>query len=216
VPYLCLVTLLLASVGSTGASGPVTGQYLEDRSSRVYGCPCEWSSEYASYGREAVLAWKIASGEYDGENLAGLRLAAVLSGEFTLSDSTSPRRSTLFVDANAPLAQRRAGVAWLHSQYGEILGHVLGVHEAPMEFKLDADSASLRVGDVLDVRMRRANLLEDTPSWASLLYDPFITLSSSTLGTTLNNEYNGEPDLLMRWTRHDAAITGYYGTFSLK
>jgi len=214
--YLCLMTFLLATVGSTGPSGPVTGQYLEDRSSRVYGCPCEWSSEYASYGREAVLAWKIESGEYEGESLAGLRLAAVLAGEFTLSDSTSPRRSTLFVDAYAPLAQRRAGVAWLRSQYDEILGHVLGVHEAPIEFKLDADSALLRVGDVIDVRMRRANLLEDTPSWASLLYDPFITLSSSTLGTTLNNEYNGEAELLMRWTRQDAAITGYYGTFSLK
>jgi len=210
------MTFLLATVGSTGPSGPVTGQYLEDRSSRVYGCPCEWSSEYASYGREAVLAWKIESGEYEGESLAGLRLAAVLAGEFTLSDSTSPRRSTLFVDAYAPLAQRRAGVAWLRSQYDEILGHVLGVHEAPIEFKLDADSALLRVGDVIDVRMRRANLLEDTPSWASLLYDPFITLSSSTLGTTLNNEYNGEAELLMRWTRQDAAITGYYGTFSLK
>jgi len=210
------MTVLLASVGSTGPSGPVTGQYIEDRSNRVYGCPCEWSSEYASYGREAVLAWKIESGEYEGENLAGLRLAAVLAGEFTLSVSTSPRRSTVFVDADAPIAQRRAGVNWLRSQYDEILGHVLGVHEVPIAFNLEVDGASLRVGDVLDVRMRRANLLEDTPSWASLLYDPLIKLSSSTLGTTLSTQYNGEPDLLMRWTRQDAAITGYYGTFSLK
>lgn len=213
---LCLMPLLLASVGSTDTSVPVTGQYLEDRSNRVYGCPCEWSSEYASYGREAILAWKIDSGEYEGENLAGLRLAAVLSGEMTLSDVTSPRRSTLFVDAGAPVLRRRAGVNWLRSQYGEILGHVLGIHEAPIEFQLDADSASLRVGDVIDVRMRRANLLEDTPSWASLLYDPFIKLSSSTLGTTVNNEYNGAPDLLMRWMRQDPAVTGYYGTFSWK
>ena len=120
------------------------------------------------------------------------------------------------MDANAPLAQRRAGVVGLRSQYNEILGNVVGVHEAPIEFKLDMDSASLRVGDVLEVRMRRANLLEDTPSWASLLYDPFIELRSATPGTTLNNEYNGEPNLLMRWTRHDAAITGYYGTFSIR
>jgi len=214
--HLCLVTLLVASVGSTGMNGPVTGQYLEDRSSRVYGCPCEWSSEYASYGREAVLAWKIASGEYVGENLAGLRLAAVLAGEFTLSASSSPRRAILFVDVNAPLAQRRAGVEWLRSRYDNILGHVVGVHEVPIEFNIDADSASLRVGDVLDVRMRRTNLLEDTQPWASLLYDPFIELSSSTLGTTLDSQYNGEPDLLMRWIRRDAAITGYYGTFSVK
>lgn len=211
--YLGFVMMLLASVGS---EGPVTGQYLEDRSNRVYGCPCEWSSEYASYGREAVLAWKIASGEYEGESLAGLRLAAVLAGDFTLSVSTSPRRSILFVDADAPAEQRRAGVDWLRLHFSEILGHVLGVHEASIECSFDADSATLRVGDVLDLHMRRADLLEDTQTWASLLYDPFINLSSQTLATTLNTQYNGEPDLLMRWTRLEAAITGYYGTFSLK
>jgi len=214
--HMCLVTMLLAGMVLSGPSDPVTGQYLEDRSNRVYGCPCEWSSEYASYGREAVLAWKIESGEYEGESLAGLRLAAVLAGEFTLSVATSPRRSTLFVDASAPTVQRRAGVAWLRSHYAEILGHVLSVHEAPIQFHLDVDSATLRVGDVLDLQMRRANLLEDTQTWASLLYDPFTKLTSSTPGTTLDNQYNGDPDLQMRWTRQEAAITGYYGTFSLK
>jgi len=105
--FLCLTALLLASVGP---SGLVTGQYLEDRSSRVYGCPCEWSSEYASYGRDAVLAWKIESGEYEGENLAGLRLAAVLAGEMTLSDSTSRRRSTLLWMRMRPLRNAASGV----------------------------------------------------------------------------------------------------------
>ncbi|MBZ5590768.1 MAG: DUF1326 domain-containing protein [Acidobacteriia bacterium] len=213
--YLCLMMALLASVELTGPNSAVTGQYLEDRSSRVYGCPCEWSSEYVSYGREAVLAWKIESGEYAGERLAGLRMAAVLSGEFTLSAATSLRHSTVFVDAGAGEVQRGAGVAWLRSRYGDILGSILGIHVAPIEFKLDAESAKLRVGDVLEVQMRRANFLEDTQPWASLLYDPLTKLTSSTLGTTFNTHYTG-PDLQIRWTRRDAAITGYYGTFSLK
>ena len=213
--YQCLVMMLLAGVGLTGPDSPVTGQYLEDRSNRVYGCPCEWSSEYVSYGREAVLAWKIESGEFEGENLEGLRLAAVLAGDFTVSTSTSLRHSTVFVDAAASAAQRTAGVAWLRSRYGDLLGHVLGVHVAPIEFKLDSESATLRVADVLEVQMRRANFLEDTLPWASLLYDPLTKLTSSTLGTTLNSQYTG-PDLQIRWTRHDAAITGYYGAFSMR
>ena len=77
-----------------------------------------------------MLAWRIESGEYDGENLAGPRLAAVLAGDFTVSTATAPRRSTVFVDARAREAQRRAGLAWLRSEYRDILGHVLGVHEA--------------------------------------------------------------------------------------
>lgn len=90
------------------------------------------------------------------------------------------------------------------------------MHEVPIQFKLDADSATLRVGDIIDLQMRRAKLLEDTQSWASLLYDPLTKLTSSTLGTTINTQYNGGGDLPMRWIRQAAAITGYYGTFSLK
>jgi hypothetical protein len=212
---LCLVTMLLAGAALTGPNNPVTGQYMEDRSSRVYGCPCEWSSEFVSYGREAVLAWKIESGDYEGEGLAGLRLAAVLASEFTLSAAASPRRSTVFVDAGASAVQRDAGLAWLRSQYSNVLGHIVGVHDAPIEFNVDADSAILRVGDVLNVTMRRANLATDTMPWASLLYDPLTKLKSYTLGTALNTRYSG-PDLEMRWTRQEAAITGYYGTFSLQ
>jgi hypothetical protein len=210
-----LMAVLYAGTGFAGQGNPVTGQYLEDRSSRVYGCPCEFSSEYASSGREAVLAWRIESGEYQGQALAGLRLAAALAGKFTLSSPTSLRRSTVFVDAAAPAAQRLAGLAWLQARYGDTLGRVLGVHIEPIEFQLDRDSATLRVGDFLDVRMRRANVEQDTQSWAFLLYDPLTKLTSATLGTTLASEYAG-PDLQMRWSRDEVAITGYYGTFSLK
>ena len=210
-----LGAILWAWAGYAGQGTPISGQYLEDRSSRVYGCPCEYSSDYASAGREAVLAWKIETGEYRGQGLAGLRLAAVLAGKFTLSDATTLRRSAVFVDASAPTAQRRAGLAWLQARYGDTLGRVLGVHIVPIEFQLTADSAILRVGDFLDLRMRRANVAEDTQSWASLLYDPFTKLTSATLGTTLVSRYSG-PDLQMRWERDEAAITGYYGTFSLR
>ena len=212
---LSLVAILVASIGFTGPESPVTGQYLEDRSSRVYGCPCEWSSEYVSYGREAVLAWKVESGEFEGESLAGLRLVAALAGEFTLSEPSSLRHSTVFVDSEASAAQRTAGVAWLRSRYGDVLGRVLGVHVAPIEFKVDSESATVRVADLLEVQMRRANFLEDTLSWASLLFDPLIKLASSTLGTTTNAQFSG-PDLQIRWTRRDAAITGYYGKFSIQ
>jgi len=86
---------VLAGFGRASDESIVKGQYLEDRSSRVYGCPCEWSSESISNGREAVLGWKFESGRYEGEDLAGLGLAAVLAGKATLSEATTLRRSTV-------------------------------------------------------------------------------------------------------------------------
>lgn len=58
----------------------ITGLYLEDRTMRVYACPCEWSTDWAHRGREAVMAWNILSGELDGTDLAGLRAAVVVLG----------------------------------------------------------------------------------------------------------------------------------------
>jgi hypothetical protein len=73
-----MAAIVLAGIGWAGVDSIFKGQYMEDRSSLVYGCPCEWSSEFVSNGREAVLTWKFESGTYDGEDLGGLRPAAVL------------------------------------------------------------------------------------------------------------------------------------------
>ena len=209
--------LLLQLGAGSGANGPVSGQYLEDRSNRVYGCPCEWSSEFMSNGREAVLAWNIQSGSYDGQDLAGLRLAAVLVGRFTLSDPSTLRRSTLYADARAGELQRRAGIAWLQSRFGDLLGIVLAVREVPIDFALRAQSAELRVGDFLQVRLRQADYQQDTQPWGSLLYEPFVKLALATLATSIRTEYAGS-ELAIGWKRGDTlpAISGYYGTFATR
>jgi len=211
--------LVLAAVLTAGClsaqSGAVIGEYIEDRSNRVYGCPCEWSSEYVSSGREAVLAWNIRSGEFLGEKLDGLRLAAVITSDFNLSAAWATRRSTLFLDAAAPEARQHAGEAWLRSRYGDTIGRVVGVHSVPIDFRFGPESVSVAVPDVLRVEMRRARYDDDTQPWASLLYEPFTRLVTSTLGTTTQTRFNGE-DLAVRWRRADTAITGYYGTFALR
>jgi len=210
---LVLLSALACAAASLAAQDdPVTGQYMEDRSSRVYGCPCEWSSESVNSGFEAILAWTIQSGQFRRANLAGLRLVAVLVSSVNLGAPGSLRRSTVFIDDAARASQRRAGEAWLRSRYGDVLGRVLGVHVAPMELGFAADSVSVTVFDVLRVKMRRARFADDTQPWGSLLYEPFTKLVSSNLGTTLESEYRG-PDLRIRWVREGNGITGYYGTF---
>jgi hypothetical protein len=169
-------------------------------------------------GREAVLAWKIVSGNYAGEDLSGLRLVAVLVGRFTLSDATTLRRSTVYVDLEAKESQRRAGVAWLRARFGDLLGEVLAVRDAPVVFRVDESAAELSVGNILEIRMRPADLILDTQAWASLLYEPFIKLTSATMATSLHNQYAGS-ELAIRWWRSDSTlsgITGYFGTFTTR
>ena len=207
---------LWAGTALAGQGTTVTGQYVEDRSARVYGCGCEFSYDSVNAGRQAVLAWNVQSGEFQGENLAGLRLVAVMvAADAIVSDSQSARRTVLFVDVRAGAAQRRAGAQWIRSRFGEVLGRVVSEHEMPVEFSLEADSISVRVGDILALSMHPARLAEDTVGWATLLYDPLIKLATANLGTTSRVQYSG-PDLRLHWTRDESAITGYYGTFVIK
>jgi hypothetical protein len=214
-PLLMAALFLPISSSAAGPDGLVTGQYIEERSNRVYGCPCEFSSEWADGGRTAILAWNLQSGTYGGEELRGLRLVAVIAADSSLSVTLANPRSTLFVDESSPAAQRRAGVAWLRLEYGDLLGQVLGEHATSIDFRQDGDTASVRIPDTLIVEMRRADVARDAESWAFLLYGPLIKVRTSTMAVTLQDRYSGL-DLRSRWAREGSPISGYFGEFALK
>jgi len=207
---------LPALVASLLAAQPaaITGDYIEDRANKVYGCFCEWSGEGEHGGREAVLGWHVRSGEYRGVDLTGMRMAAVLESRRTLSQGDNPRRSVLFLDSAAPPARRGAAEALLRAHYSGLLGEVLAVHAVPIEFLREPGRATLRIGNLLNVEMRKARLPDDALLGAILWYDPFIPLTESTLGTTLNVKFAG-PEFDHRWERSDPGVTGYYGAFRL-
>ena len=188
---VCLCYVLLSAGFASGQRAQVAGDYIEDRSNKVYGCYCEWSGERVTGGKEAILGWHIRSGEYSGVPLAGLRLAAVVIGEATLSAGDAPRKSLVFLDSSAPEPQRQAGERWLRERYGELLGEPIGVHAVPIAFTRSGERASLRIGDMVSVEMRKARPPEDALQCAILWYDPFIPLTESSLGTIVNTRYQG-------------------------
>ena len=190
----------------------VEGDYIEDRSNHVYGCYCEWSGEGETGGKEATLAWRIRAGSFASVDLKGLKLAAVLRGETTLSRGAPPRSSILVLDRGAPLLQRKAGEGWLREQFAPLLGRVLAVHVADIFFYRDAARAEVRIGDLVKLAMRRAVLPEDALQGSIYWYDPFVPLREATLATTLSNLYSGA-EFNHRWSREDPGTTGYFGTF---
>ena len=190
------------------------GDYLEDRSNHVHGCYCEWSGESVTGGREAILAWKIRSGTYRGANLAGVRIAAVIRGEGTLSIGSSPRPSVLLIESSATKAQRQAAERLVREHYGHLVGTLVNVRAAEIDFTREPERAVLRIKDLLNVEMRKAKLPEDGLQGAILWFDPFIPLEESTLGTSLQDSYSG-PEFNYLWSKNDGGTTGYFGTFSL-
>ncbi|MCC6857270.1 MAG: DUF1326 domain-containing protein [Bryobacterales bacterium] len=206
--------LLLAAGLAAAQTSVIQGDYIEDRSNHVYGCYCEWSGESQTAGKEAVLAWHVRSGEYRGTPLNGVKMAAVIVGERTLSMGKAARRSVLAFDAAAGPAERRAAEALLREKYGALLGEVVSVQVMPIEFQREDERAALRIGDVVRLEMRKAKPDQDGMQGATLWFDPFIPLRESSIGTTLQATYSGD-EFNHKWKREHPEMTGYFGTFTL-
>ncbi len=164
-------------------------------------------------GTETILAWRIETGEFRGAPLAGVKLAAVLSAASSLSMGSPPRQSVLFIDAPSE-AQRAAAETLARERYRALLGEVLKVRQAPIEFYRKAGSAGLRIGDFLEVSLEQAEIPANQDGRVRW-YEPFIGLSETVLASGLINAYRG-PEFGRQWSRRNNGPTGYFGRFALK
>src|ERR1041385_9319463 len=99
-----------------GGRNTVTGAYVEARTAEVFTGGCIMNSEAETMGKQAVLAWKVDRGTFNGVALDGLSVVAALSGDRNLGmiemGGEKPSvTSALFVDQRANPAQRIALVA---------------------------------------------------------------------------------------------------------
>jgi hypothetical protein len=85
-----LVALL--SISSLSFAQQIRGDYIESRSADVYVAQCFANGETGLNGKQALLAWKIDSGSWNGVNLDGLQVAG---GGDSQRDPRRPLRRSL-------------------------------------------------------------------------------------------------------------------------
>jgi hypothetical protein len=142
----------LGILGALGTPAPlaaepssISGDYLEARTADIYTGPCFANSEVNLVGKEAVLAWHVRQGGWQGVPLAGLSVVAALRAAATLGDPFAdplPAHAVLLVDERASAAQREALVGFAHEMAGRLLGEVVRVESAPIELSLDPAAAA--------------------------------------------------------------------------
>ena len=137
-----LGALVVAGSSVAGAAG-IRGEYIEARTADVYTGPCFSNAEILIYGNQAVVAWKVTEGSYDGVDLAGLSVAAAVRGTTTFSeDKPAEARSVLIVDEKANDEQRKALVAMAKELAGERLSNVIEVRISRINMKIESHSAA--------------------------------------------------------------------------
>ena len=212
VTVLTLAVLCCAALSNSRAeANNIRGDYVEARTASVFAGACHYNGELTTTGRDALLAWNVAAGSWDGVNLAGVRALAVVSADANLADTHAARRSELIVDSAATDAQAASLVKAFKSIYASTLGNVAAVRRAPVVFRHDGKAYWVGAnGAALNVEAMPDNLCCRMPQL--VWYEPLVPLAGRKVGYTRKATYAGgtvgDP-----WER--AGENGaFYGSFS--
>src|SRR6266853_5262998 len=106
-----LLVCLVACLSISMAAQEIRGDYLETRSADVYTGQWFSNGEVNLVGKEAILAWHVQSGSWNGVSLQGLTVAAAVRANGTLGDPYEdpyPSKAVLLVDDQASAQQQAA------------------------------------------------------------------------------------------------------------
>ena len=202
VAALSLVAAAAASAGEADAT--LSGLYLEARTADVYAGHCFANSEVGLTGSEAVLAWNISEGTYEGVELAGLSVVAVVKAQATLGDPHAdpyPADSVLIVDETADADQRAALISLAHDLGGDLLSNVLNVQDAPVEadFEGQPGFASLSAGDLVEVKTRAITHKDHLCGSEFVYYPPLTEIADAMPAYTEAHAFRGD-DFNTTWS----------------
>jgi hypothetical protein len=216
--YVGIAALTLAALcgaamsGSRAEANNLKGDYVEARTASVFAGACHYNGELTTTGRDALMAWNVTAGSWDGVSLAGVRALAVVSADANLVDAQAARRSELIVDSSATDAQAAALVKAFKGRYAGALGQVASVRRAPVIFRHDGAAYSVGTSSVaLSVEAMPDNLCCRMPQL--VWYAPLVPLEGRKVGYTRKATYAGGPagDAWERAGENGA----FYGGFTL-
>src|SRR5579862_211389 len=211
----CTLSLGFASVSY---AQKIRGDYLETRSADVYTGQCFANGEVNLVGDEAILAWHIESGSWDGVSLDGLTVAAAVKARATLGDPYAnpyPAQAVLVVDEQANEAQRAALIAFAHQMGGELVSHVAQVIAAPTELVVNPEKhgvAWLRAGRFATVQTRSLDETDHLCGNEVTFYPPLTQVAHSMPAVAVTDAYQG-PGLGESWDSHGRR-SAFVGTFA--
>ncbi|MDG3002623.1 DUF1326 domain-containing protein [Paludisphaera mucosa] len=143
-----LATLGCLMIAASPDANRVKGDYVEARTADVYTGPCFSNAEIFITGHQAVMAWKVTEGSWDGVTLDGLSVAAAVVGSTTFSeDDVKAARSVLLVDKKATSAQRKALIAMATALGGDRLKNVVAVRDTTLGVTVEEHMDSVADAD---------------------------------------------------------------------
>ena len=205
----------LAVSPMVAGSKTVTGEYVEARTAEVFTGGCIMSSEAETIGKQAVLAWKVDHGTFNGVSLDGLSVVAAVAGDRNLGiqeigGGRANVRSAVFVDQRANGAQQLALVAMATELSKGTVGNIVQVTQTPIQF---ADQGQVVQVSTNQVALAVNKVMTHDPTCgAQQWFHAFVPSAQATMGVTEQNAFTGTA-LGTKWSDPNKR-SGFVGTFA--
>ena len=197
----------------------IRGDYIESRSTDVYVAQCFANGETGLTGNQALLAWHVQEGEWNGVKLDGLTVAAAVRAHATLGDpygNPYPAQAVLMVDDAANPAQREALIALAQHEGGKLLENVVRIEVVPVILDVPSDThdghAVLRAGHLATIVTRPLNHHDHICGNETNFYPPLTNVENAASAVALTDEFQGE-GLDSHWSSHGRR-SAYLANFS--
>jgi hypothetical protein len=213
-----VLLIVILGVSALVSAQQIRGDYLETRSADIYTGACFANGEVNLVGNEAILAWHIRSGSWNGVPLEGLTVAAAVRANGTLGDpyeNPLPAKAVLLVDDQATAPQRVALTSFAQHMGGELLKNVEQVIAIQMELVVNAEwhgAARFRAGQFATVQTRSIGDSDHLCGNEVTYYPPLTELKHSMPAVALTDTYTG-PGLGGSWNLHGKR-SAFVGAFA--
>ena len=210
---LAMIVAVSALVFSSQAENvSLRGDYVEVRTASVFAGACHYNGEVVTTGRDAMMAWNVTSGKWQGVDLTGVRVMAIVSADANLAEDHAARQSEIIIDSAASRTQALAMVNALREKYAASLGKVIEVRSAPISFERNDGTYAVVTNEAaINVEAMPNDLCCKMPNL--VWYTPLVGLENRKVGYTSKALYSGkvvgEP-----WSR-SGENSAFYGSFSL-
>ncbi len=202
-----IAILVLVGLCGSARAQQILGDYVETRSADVYTGPCFANAEAGLMGDQAILAWRIRRGDWDGVRLDGLSVVGIVKARATLGDPQGnpyPAKAIVIVDERATDAQRQALLRFAQAMAGKLLENVVRVVAAPIRFDIrdageHATRAIVRAGELARIETRPLSEHDHICGNEEVFYPPLAPVHHAMPAVATLNEFRGD-GLGVTWT----------------
>jgi hypothetical protein len=217
---IAFVSAFALAVSGAAFASQISGDYMETRSADVYTGQCFANGEMNLTGNQALLAWQIKKGTWEGVELGGLVVAAAVRANATLGDPYAnpyPARSVVLVDERATIKQREALVAFAKAMGGQLLENVAAVEAAPMSMSVERHGAhlaraSFHATGLASLETRAIGDQDHLCGNEYTFYPPLTDTEHAMPAVALRDEYRG-PGLGVSWSSQEKR-SAFVGSFA--